>query len=111
MIALYELEVAGDLDRTTGLGTARLRDDGKAKNAQQSAGRSIVAADFARDWATAAVSVRLATLGAEVALLSADAPPEDVANLRAELERLRAGAEADEVTARRADELLDVLSR
>ena len=111
VIALYELEVAGDLDRTTGLGTARLRDDGKAKNAQQSAGLSIVAADFARDWATAAVSVRLATLGAEVALLSADAPPQDVANLRAELERLRAGAEADQVTARRAGQLLDVLSR
>ena len=109
--ALYELEVVGDIDPTTGLGTARLRDDGKAKDAQPSAGRSIVAADFARDWATATVSVRLATLGAEVALLPADAPSEAVASLRAELERLRAGAEVDHVTARRVDELLDVLYR
>jgi hypothetical protein len=108
--ALYELEIAGDLDRNTGLGTVRLRDNGKAKDVEESTGRGIVAADFAH-WATTTVSLRLTALGAEIALLPGDAPPEVVASLRAELERLRAGADVDEVSARRADELLDVLSR
>jgi hypothetical protein len=108
--ALYELEIAGDLDRNTGLGTVRLRDNGKAKDVEESTGRGIVAADFAH-WATTTVTLRLTALGAEIALLPGDAPPEVVASLRAELERLRAGADVDEVSARRADELLDVLSR
>jgi hypothetical protein len=84
--ALFEVEVAGDLDPTSVLGTVRLP-------------------------ATPAVAIRLGNLGAATALLPDHVSPETVASLRAELDRLRASADVDEVAAQRANHLLDVLSR
>ena len=113
--ALYELEVAAELEPNTVLGTARLRDGGAAEDLQElqqlqgSTRRKIVAADVASDGATAAVSLRLAARGAGAALAPEDVSPASVASLRAEIERLRASSEIDEITARRAIELLDVL--
>jgi hypothetical protein len=105
--ALYELEVAAGLERNTVLGTARLRDDGAAEDLEASTRLRIVAGDGA----TAAVSLRLAARADEAALPAEDVSPASVASLRAEIERLRAASEIDETTARRALELLDVLSR
>ena len=76
--ALFEIEVAGDLDPTTVLGTVRLP-------------------------ATPAVAIRLGNLGAATALLPDHVSPETVASLRAELERRRASADIDEVAAQRAN--------
>lgn len=123
VIALYELEVAAELERNAVLGTARLRDDGAAEDLlvsglrkesgrrEESTRRKIVAADVAGDGVTAAVSLRLAARADDAALPPENVSPASVASLRAEIERLRAASEVDEATARRAIELLDVVAR
>jgi hypothetical protein len=107
--ALYEIEIVALLDPGGVLGTARVRDDRLAKEKAESPTRDIVATDVTRGWRDASVTLRLAVLGAEIASLSDDASPDVLATLRAELERLRAESNGED--ARRAGELLDVLSR
>jgi hypothetical protein len=107
--ALYEIEIDGSFDPDAVLGAARVRDGQPAKEKAESPARNIVAADIAQRWTGASATLRLAVLGAEIARLPDDVSPDVIASLRVELERLR--AEADDEDARRAGELLDVLSR
>jgi hypothetical protein len=109
VVALYEIEMGGEIDPDAVIGTARVRGGPLASGSIEPWSRNIAAGEVTRDWATNSRAFRLAVLGAEIATLTDDVSSAVVARLRAELERLR--AESDGRDAQRADELLSVLAR
>jgi hypothetical protein len=108
--ALYEIELASDPRPGAALGSVRLSAGG-ADGAAAPAIPFGTGADLANSWDETRAGLKLAVLAGELALLPSDASPARRAAIARELERVLADPGLDEAAARRAAELLSVLSR